>query len=299
MDRIIEDIEGSEDGPLVVLVSGVHGNEKSGVEAAKDVVNTIALDSIPFRGRIIAIRGNLQALAKNKRFIRYDLNRCWHENAIVDILSNKGHLEAEDLEVRELLDFFNTLPTDNHSPKLLVDLHSTSSEKGDFIVIPEDESQNPIVQTLKLPVIIDLNKHLEGTLLQYMHHHGFISFAFEGGAVGTDEAHSLHISGIWELLHASGMISSAIREQYSQYSQYIKDHHLKLPRRVSVVYHHKLETASSFRMRPGYHNFMHVKKGELLAHDTSGEIRSAHDGMIFMPLYQPEGDDGFFIVKEV
>ncbi len=299
MDRLIAGIEGSKDGPLVVLVGGIHGNEKSGVRAVESVVNTILLDNIPLRGRIIGIRGNLQALNEGKRYLHYDLNRCWKNGSVDRILQDGKRTEAEDREVRQLVEFFRALPAGRHEPKILVDLHSTSSEQGDFIVIPEDESQNPVVNALKLPIVIDLNRHLDGTLLQYMHQRGFVSFAFEGGAVGTDEAHALHVSGIWELLHASGMISEETRRVYSHYDEYITEHHLNLPRRVSVIYHHKIQPRSSFRMKPGYHNFAPVKKGELLASDRSGEIRSGHDGMIFMPLYQPEGDDGFFIVKEV
>lgn len=298
MDRLIASVEGSLDGPLMILVGGIHGNEISGVRAAEDVLNILTLNNVPLRGKVVGIRGNLQALAIDKRYVDHDLNRSWSEEAVNHACDNPG-ITAESKEVVEILDFFSSLPIRAHDPKILVDLHSTSSEKGDFIIIPEDESKNPIVKTLSLPIIIDLNKHLEGTLLQYMHERGYISFAFEGGAVGTDEAHPLHVSGIWELLYASGMISQETRNTYSRYHQYITQHHLNLPKRVSVLYHHKVKAHHQFSMRPGYHNFMSVKKGDILAEDKSGEIRAVHDGMIFMPLYQNEGDDGFFIVKEV
>ena len=42
--------------------------------------------------------------------------------------------------------------------KILVDLHATSSDNGNFIVIPEDEADNKIVKSLRLPIIIDLEK---------------------------------------------------------------------------------------------------------------------------------------------
>ncbi|MEM7108906.1 MAG: succinylglutamate desuccinylase/aspartoacylase family protein [Bacteroidota bacterium] len=298
MDRLIASVEGSLDGPLMILVGGIHGNEISGVRAAEDVLNTLVLNSIPLRGRIVGIRGNLQALKIDKRFIDHDLNRSWGEKAVQKAFENP-HETAENREVLEILNFFSSMPARGHDPKILVDLHSTSSEKGDFIIIPEDESKNPIVKALSLPIIIDLNKHLEGTLLQYMHERGYISFAFEGGAVGSDEAHPLHVSGIWELLHATGMISLETRNVYSRYDQYITEHHLHLPKRVSVLYHHKVRPEHGFMMKPGYHNFMSVKKGDILARDVHGEIKAVHDGMIFMPLYQNEGDDGFFIVTEV
>ncbi len=95
------------------------------------------------------------------------------------------------------------------------------------------------------------------------------------------------------------MISEETKNTYSRYDQYITQHHLQLPKRLSVLYHHRVKPNHNFNMKPGYHNFMTVKKGEVLAMDRKGEIKAGHDGMIFMPLYQNEGDDGFFIVKEV
>jgi succinylglutamate desuccinylase len=41
-----------------------------------------------------------------------------------------------------------------------------------------------------------------------------------------------------------------------------------------------------------------VHAGQLLAHDRRGELRAERDGILFMPLYQPLGDDGFFFGRE-
>jgi succinylglutamate desuccinylase len=51
-------------------------------------------------------------------------------------------------------------------------------------------------------------------------------------------------------------------------------------------------------MHPGFTNFQKVKKGELLAHDNKGEIICPHVGLILMPLYQKQGEDGFFLIRE-
>jgi len=48
-----------------------------------------------------------------------------------------------------------------------------------------------------------------------------------------------------------------------------------------------------------YANFDPVTKGELLAYDRHGEIRAKFDGLILMPLYQKQGNDGFFIIKDI
>ena len=60
-----------------------------------------------------------------------------------------------------------------------------------------------------------------------------------------------------------------------------------------------IEESDQFQMKPGYYNFKAVNKGEILAHDRKGNITSPCNGMIFMPLYQKSGNDGFFIVDNV
>lgn len=52
-------------------------------------------------------------------------------------------------------------------------------------------------------------------------------------------------------------------------------------------------------MRPGFANFAPVTQGQPLADDSGGEVLSPEDGMIFLPLYQEQGDDGFFIVRPI
>ena len=50
-------------------------------------------------------------------------------------------------------------------------------------------------------------------------------------------------------------------------------------------------------MKPGFKNFQAVTKGELLARYDDQDVKAEADGMILMPLYQAQGNDGFFIVK--
>ena len=52
-------------------------------------------------------------------------------------------------------------------------------------------------------------------------------------------------------------------------------------------------------MRPGYANFQRVKAGEVVGNDRKGPVRAPKSGRIFLPLYQDQGDDGFFIVRRL
>ena len=52
-------------------------------------------------------------------------------------------------------------------------------------------------------------------------------------------------------------------------------------------------------MEPGFRNFDPVRRAQILATDRDGEITAPESGLIMMPLYQKQGNDGFFIVRPV
>lgn len=52
-------------------------------------------------------------------------------------------------------------------------------------------------------------------------------------------------------------------------------------------------------MQPGFASFDPVERGQPLATDRGGIVRSPRGGRLLMPLYQPLGDDGFFLARSV
>ncbi len=51
-------------------------------------------------------------------------------------------------------------------------------------------------------------------------------------------------------------------------------------------------------MNPGYESFQRIKQDEILGRNATGEVRAEEKGRILMPLYQPQGEDGYFIIHE-
>ncbi len=52
-------------------------------------------------------------------------------------------------------------------------------------------------------------------------------------------------------------------------------------------------------MKAGFATFQTVRKGELLATDRHGDVRAKETCRILMPLYQGQGEDGFFLAREL
>ena len=299
MERILGRVEGVYPGPLIICIGALHGNEQIGLHAFRNVYSAIINHQIPFRGKLVGLAGNIKAIQSNQRFIDYDLNRVWEEDFVRQKLSASSNISAEDEELIELYKVILEESIGDYTEKIIVDLHATSSDKGNFLVVPSDEATHPVVKAIRLPVVINLDKFLKGTLLAYFHQFGYLSFAFEGGIIGTDSAYQLHTSGLWEILDKAGAISHHDHEVEDHYIRQLEAVSDSLPEIVMATYRHAIKKGDGFHMLPGFHNFQRVTKGQQLALDGNGPVLCPIDGMIFMPLYQATGDDGFFIVEDM
>jgi succinylglutamate desuccinylase len=52
-------------------------------------------------------------------------------------------------------------------------------------------------------------------------------------------------------------------------------------------------------MEPGWANFHRVRRGALLARDRSGAVLAPCRGLVLLPRYQGQGNDGFFVARPV
>jgi succinylglutamate desuccinylase len=299
MDRILGKIEGDLPGPLIICVAALHGNEQIGLHAFRNVISAIEHHQIPFRGKMVGITGNAKAIARNVRFIDYDLNRIWKQEYI-DKLAYEGYeMLAEDEEMKDIMEVIDRESEGNYTEKILLDLHATSSDLGNFIVVPESESFHPVIKSIHLPVVVELNRYLEGTMIEYYHDKGYLAFVIEGGKIGTEGVYRLHTSGLWEVLDKIGCIHHHDHENEDHYQQQLAEISAHLPKKVKALHRHRLQKGDGFQMLPGFHNFQPIYKGQHLAMDKNGPIFAERDGMIFMPLYQNDGEDGFFIVQDI
>lgn len=290
-------IEGSEPGPLIICIAALHGNEQVGIHAFRNVHSAIENHKIPFKGKLIGLLGNIKAIQENRRFLDYDMNRAWTEDNLRRVFGEDQNTRLEDEEMRSLQNVIAQESEGEFTQKVMVDLHSTSSEKGNFIVVDEESATHSVIKALHIPTIIGLEEYLQGTLLEYYHQRGFISFAFEGGIIGTENVYQLHTSGLWEILDKSGCISHHDHEVEDHYAKLLETVSEGLPKKVYVKHHQRVTKGEGFRMLPGFHNFQKVHEGQHLAINNKGNVYAPLDGLIFMPLYQSEGEDGFFIAK--
>ncbi len=300
--RIIGRYSGESKGPTVICIGGLHGNEPAGIAALERVLERLKDLKCEFKGELIGISGNLEALDRGERYIDEDLNRIWGPDTIDQILAADVQPQPssmEQLERRELIEVFVEYCQKQNSPVYFVDLHTTSAIGSPFITISDTLRNRNFTKNIPVPRILGIEEQLNSTLLNYLNEWGFITIGFEAGQ--HDDRNSVEncIAVLWIILSHSGCLDPKLVPEYEESLTTLKSASMDDSSYYEVVYRHDIQGGDNFLMKPGYVNFQAVSKGEVLAKDIDKDIVSPQDGIVFMPLYQKQGTDGFFIIRRI
>ena len=292
---------GAEPGPLVLCIGGIHGNEPSGIGAARSVLADLERRRPPFRGEFVALAGNLRALARDRRFVDRDLNRDWIPDRI-EALRKGSASEAdapEDAEQRELLDAIDEALARHREGAYFLDLHTTSAEGPPFLTIGDTLRNRSFAARFPLPVILGLEEQIDGPLLEYVNNLGHVTIGAEGGQHTSPDSEPNLASLLWLALVAAGNIAAADVPGLELHHARLAAASAELPRVVEVRGRHAVCAQDGFRMNAGYRNLTPVGAGEVVANDRSGPIRVTESGWLLLPLYQGLGNDGFFFARAI
>lgn len=309
LDRLIGHYSQQVDGPMFIALAGIHGNEAAGIKGLYRVFDYLEKYKPAFKGVFYGVRGNLAALEDNKRYIDVDLNRQWYPRKVDHIHQTPRHLLAcsEDQQQKDLLILFEytkrmyyrQLKDDSHKQVIMIDLHTFSAKGGAYSIATNLGKSKEFASLLKVPVIIGLENVLRGTTMHYFNDLEMVSYGFEGGQHFDPYSVEVMEAAVWVSLVGIGCIDQADVPNYSKFVDLLNEIGKSLPQMVEFCYRHAITEEDEFEMCPGYRNFQAIEKGELLAHDKYGPIYAPVEGLMLMPLYQKQGVDGFFIVREV
>ncbi len=292
--RHIIDIIGNSEDKKFVIIGGIHGNEKGGIDAILNVLPEMKKNSPIQKGKVYFLKGNLPALKLDERFIEKDLNRLW---------TDENLLSEEDTspDIAQLKELHNLIVDEICQNKfdncIFLDLHTFSAKSGVFCIPAANSRSVAFAQSFGISFIEKLSDTLPGTALSYFGNKGMTSLVFEGGTHNTAEASRTLEAGIWHSLAYAGFISPEL-EKVKKGRELLNEISNNYPHHLELVYRHKLEDYFNFRMNKGYFNFKPIRKSEFLAVQNNSKITSPYSGYILMPLYQRKGSDGFFIVRE-
>lgn len=293
-DRIIGEYSTGKEGPLLFVSAGVHGNEPSGVIALEKVFETLNNEKLAISGKVIGVYGNRTALEKGVRYIDEDLNRTWTEKNVASGATDTN----EKREMFHIIDILKKHPETQYSPRYFLDCHTTSSDSLPYISVQEVGENDVWAHRFPVYIIRGFSDIVFGCIDHYLSRNGVTGFVFEGGQHESKDAIAYHEGMIWlALSHACGLDLNRLSE-YPKAVEKVSEQkqHQKT---FEIIHRHSLANGDQFKMKPGYENFQSIEKGEVLATHNGEKIISTWNAYIFMPLYQAQGNDGFFVVKEV
>jgi predicted deacylase len=289
----------SESGPTLICLAGLHGNEPAGLEAFLRVQDRLASNPAGLEGHLIGLTGNRMALAKNKRYLVHDLNRIWHLDRIAATRSTPVPVEAEDQELRELDYALQSVLDEAQGRVYLLDLHTTSGPGGAFAILDDTLPNREIALDFPVPLVLGLEEELGGTLAAYSTALGITVVGFEAGQHDDPLAVDRAAAAIWVFMESCGVLHEESWPEVEQARRLLAASNGVRSRIVEVRHRHHIEEQDGFEMKPGLAGFHRVAEGEVLAFSSSGPIKAPQAGLLLMPLYQDQGEDGFFLVREI
>ncbi|MCK5941336.1 MAG: succinylglutamate desuccinylase/aspartoacylase family protein [Planctomycetes bacterium] len=299
MQREIGTWDSGRPGPTLLITGGIHGNEPSGVLAAERVLDVLRARRPQISGRVVALRGNLAALARGCRFLARDLNRGWSAASIAAVRAlPEAERSAEDREQLEMIERFAEVERTATGPVLFVDLHTSSAAGSPFLCLADTIDNRRIGMSTGVPIILGIEENIAGASLEWFADRGIAGLTVEGGRHGSDEAVQNHEAVLWGLLVRLGMLPDGFVD-LGPHRQRLRTAVGDAPPIVEIVHRHAITPEHGFRMLPGFVNFARVPKGMVLATDRDGEIRAPAACHLMLPLYQELGDDGFFLARRV
>ncbi len=299
MERVLGRIRGPRPGPTLVGLAGLHGNERAGLRALRSVLDGLAPRTDEIAGEFVAMAGNLAALSVGRRFVDRDLNRVWSAERM-DLLRRTGSIDgtAEEVEQREILETLQEVVSNARGPVYVLDLHTTSGGGGAFSTFGDTLPNRDFAEHIPVPMILGLEELIEGTLQGFLGVHGVVAVIFESGQHDEEAAVLRAEAATWISVASAGLLPERDLPVVTTARKLLRRETSRLPAALEMRYRHAITAADAFRMRPGFRNFQPVTRGQVVAADVRGEVRMPGSGRILMPLYQEQGEEGFFLIRE-
>lgn len=284
----------------MIVTGGLHGNEPSGAFALRRVAPKLEALRHALRGRVVGLSGNRGALERGCRFVERDLNRGWKEEFLTQLLSaSREHLRSEDLEQRELAERQLALEHQRSGPMVFLDLHTTSGPSEPFVCFGDTLVNRRLALALPITAILGLEEVIDGAMLGYWTDRGHAAIAVEAGRHDDAESIERHEAAIWLCLASVGAFGSDQIPDLERHAARLQRASAGVPRLLEVRHRHEVGPDDAFEMLAGFRSFQPVARGQPVARDRNGPITATESGLMLMPRYQGQGEDGFFLVRKV
>jgi succinylglutamate desuccinylase len=257
-------IQASEPGPRLVMFSGVHGDEVSGIHALEKLFFDLFTEKrVLARGSLTLARGNEQAMAAERRYVKHNLNRLYREEYGPEIdRDSYEYRRAQELKsILQHCDYF-------------LDFHSAPIAQEPFLVA--ERMAVEFYARLGIPrIMTGWSRFSAGAIggdgENYANSHGAKSATLESGSHfdkrSNDVAYRAAVSLLssLEMLKEAEAQTPARAELFEMYAVVKKEH-------------------ADFRYAGEVQNFEHVAKGEAFAFANNAPLTVSEDSYLLIPM---------------
>lgn len=257
-------LKSKNQGKTSLILVGVHGNEKCGIEAFEKIAPTLSIKN----GEVFFIIGNPKAVEKNVRFIDENLNRLFRK----EILSENKNTYERTL-VPELMKYMQ-------KSDALLDIHASNTPDSEPFIIAESNAKY-ITKHLPIKIVVSGFDKLEpGGTDGFMNSLGKIGICIECGYTKDQKSTEVAMESIYTFLGLMGHIDTEEKSNEEQVCY-----------QMETLYHTKTD---SFKLTKEFKDFEFVEKGTLIGIDGADSILAQKDGFIlFARNRDAKGDEAF------
>lgn len=269
-DEIIELKGKIPGGPTSIILVGIHGDEKCGIQALAKILPKLKIE----HGTVYFCYGNPRAIQQNVRFTESNLNRMFKSDVLLSD-SDKSSYEYNRAQF---------LKTYLEKSDVLLDIHASYVLGSNPFVICEPNAYD-IAKYLPVELLVSGFDTVEpGGTDYYMNSIGKVGICVECGYLGDEYATEIAIQSIDAFLKARGHIETDVMKLQNQ--SLIEMYEL---------YHTK---SDSFELVKDFKDFDELVPDQLIGVDGKNDIRAKKDSVILFARNRTHVGEEAFLLGE-
>lgn len=291
-------------GTTLVVLGGVHGNERAGLIAGQSVLDALAERDVQLSGQLVVLAGNLAALNHedpDTRYVDSDLNRMCRR----DRFEQPASTSVEHEQMHELFGALESILDSCRwagQQMIVLDLHTTSAPSRPVVAFEDSLPARTHAIRMPCPKYLGIEEEANGLVIDAVTNRlGCISYLVEGGQHEDPDSIRVHEAAIWIALDTAGIVPLSAHPGdplgYMRSKSLDRGHVVYDVRYRYPIEHEDYSTCEG--IESGTEVFPH---SSVLGIENGKEIHTPIHGRVFLPNMQTHkriNDDGFFIVRRV
>ena len=269
MNEDFIELNGEEKGATSVILVGVHGNEKCGIDAMAKILPTLKIN----KGRVLIGYGNPKAIKQNVRFVEANLNRMFKSD---DLITEDEKNSYEYERAQFIKKYFDQADA-------LLDIHASFTPVSQPFVICESNAKD-VAKYLPIDIVVSGFDEFEpGGTEYYMNIVGKIGVGVECGYLGNPMSTQIAEQSILAFLAVQGHIKKDLKVYKKSF--------------IKIYDLYKTKT-DNFELSKKFEDFEKVSKNQVIGIDGKDKIITPRDGVILFARNRDKIDEEAFLLGE-